>query len=182
MPWAHLLVAAAVIGTFTLLLRSASREAAREGGRRVLTYGPAWRWLSRGLWLAPVGFAVLALFIPAKPGEWWIPLALVGGFVALLVPLTLEVERRRIELGEDAIVSRSPWRGPVRMSWAEIGAVAWRAVANELELRSRAGGRLRVSVWLSGTGTLADELERLAPGAAGLREALAAFRSFGKSL
>jgi hypothetical protein len=173
------LVVPLVIGVLFALLRTASREAAVEGDRRVLTYGILWRFFARWLWLFPIVIAVIAVVSPPTGEDRWIPLWLILGFSALQLPLTLEVFRRRVELTRDFLTVTSPWTGTARVRWVDVSAVAWKASGN-LEVRSRTGKRVRVSAWLSGKDTLADELALRAPGAEGLQSAVAAFRAYGR--
>lgn len=173
------LVIPLVIGVLFVLLRSASREAAVEGGRQVLTYSGVWRFFGRWLWLFPIAIAGIAVVSPPTGEDRWIPLWLILGFSALQLPLTLEVFKRRVELTRDFVTVTSPWTGTARLRWVDVTAVAWKASGN-LELRGRTGRGVQVSALLSGKDTLADELELRAPGAEGLAKAVAAFRAYGR--
>lgn len=153
--------------TVNYLLRSSTREAAVYGGLHVVEYSGAWKGLVRLLWVFPVVIAIVAIVSPPRADEWWIPLAVIGGFSAIHVPLTFEVMKRRIEIAQSGITVKSAWHEPVGIAWLELASVGRKA--NELEIRTTRGKVVRVSSWLSGTGTLTDELERRVAKAPGKR-------------
>ncbi len=152
------IVVAAVIALFTYLIRTADRIAARVLGRTVLTYSRVWKVLVQVFWLFPAGIALVAAFDPPNPGEGWMVVALIVGFSAMCLPLTLEVFQREIELSKTAISQKSAWSRPVTIPWKEVRDVAWTATS-EIRIRPKRGRSIRVSGWLSGMETFADTLE-----------------------
>jgi hypothetical protein len=152
------LVIAAVVAVFTLLIRTAGRTAARVMGRQVLIYSKVWKVLAQVMWLFPAGIALVAAFDPPNPGEGWMVVALVVGFSALCLPLTLEVMTREIDLGKTAISQKSAWSRPVTIPWKNVRDVAW-TTTSEIRIRPVSGRSIRVSAWLSGMETFADTLE-----------------------
>ncbi|HEX7465090.1 MAG TPA: hypothetical protein VF309_00515, partial [Usitatibacter sp.] len=129
------------------------------GDLQVLAYSKVWKWLVRAFWIFPVVIALVGVFSPPVPGERWIPFAIIGGFTALCWPLTLEVFRRRIELGESGISQQSAWSRPVTIAWKDVRDVAFK-LSGDIELVSTRGKKVRVSVYLSGMETFAETLER----------------------
>lgn len=152
------LVVAAVVALFTFLIRTAGRTAARVLGRQVLIYSKVWKGLAQALWLFPAGVALVAAFDPPNPGEGWIVVALVVGFSAICLPLTLEVMMREIELGKTGISQKSAWSKPVTILWKNVRDVAW-TTTSEIRIQPMSGRSIRVSGWLSGMETFADTLE-----------------------
>lgn len=163
------------------LLRGRRSEAQRVGeGTYVMGYGPAWR---AGVWVGVAFVAVLAalpLFVPVKPDERGLMLALPLGFGALVAVLALEVFRLRFHLTPEGIERHSPWRRTVlRLRWGELRAVVYLPGAQALELCGPRGERMRLSQYLQGFGTLADHLARHAPPALAATPALAQVRALG---
>lgn len=118
-----------------------------------------WKWLTKLLWLFPLVIAIVSVASPPRAGEGWIPFAIMAGFSAICVPLTLEVFKRCIELSEAGIVQRSAWSKPVAIGWQDVRDIAWKAMS-EIEVRGKRGRSIRISLWLSGLDTLADEFEQ----------------------
>jgi hypothetical protein len=147
-----------VVGVLTLLMVTASRSATQVGDRHVLEYSVVWRWLVRAFWLFPIVIALVGIFSGPDPGERWIPVAIILGFTAICLPLTLEVFRRRIELSESGISQKSAWSQPLTIAWNDVRDVAWKH-SGDIDVLSKRGKRVRVSVWLSGMDTFAEALE-----------------------
>jgi hypothetical protein len=154
------LVIAVVMATLAILASSAKAEAAIEGESRVLQYSSVWKGLVRLLWAFPVVITLIAMISPPKAEDKWIPLQLVVGFSALMLPLTLEVFKRRLEFTQGSISSRSPWSQPVSVAWDEIAAASWNSLTSQVELKTTRGQKLVVSQMISGRESLAQELER----------------------
>jgi hypothetical protein len=172
------IIVGSVMAVLTLLMVTASRSAAVEGDKQVLTYSNVWKMVVRAGWLFPIVIAVVCVFSPPVPGERWIPFAIIGGFAAIAWPLTLEVFRRRIELDESGISQKSPWSQPVAIAWKDVRSVAFK-MSGEVEVLSTRGKKVRVSIYLSGMETLAVTLEtRLArlPSTAGVVTKIRAVR------
>jgi hypothetical protein len=144
---------------FELLKRAAARKARRVGVSQVLDYGPVWRGLARVCWLFPVAIGLISLYSPPSPEERWIPLWIIVGFCALLVPLTLEVFQRKIELTDQGLAQQSAWSKPVKIAWKDVRDVVWK-LSMEVEIQPRSGRRIRVNAWLSGMETFAEVLEK----------------------
>jgi hypothetical protein len=167
-----------VVGALTLLMVTAGRSATVVGDLQVLTYSKVWKGLVRALWIFPVVIALVGVFSPPAPGERWIPFAIIAGFAAICWPLTLEVFRRKIELGESGISQESAWSQPVKIAWKDVRDVAFK-LSGEVEVLSTRGKKVRVSLYLSGRETFAELLEthlaRL-PSTAGVAKRIRAHR------
>jgi hypothetical protein len=142
------------------LRRSAPREARRVGVGQVLDYSPVWKAMAKLAWLFPIVITAVSLYSPPSPAESWIPAAIVAGFCALLIPLSLEVVQRQIELTDQGIAQRSAWSKPVKMGWKDVRDIAWKKVSNEVVIQPKSGRTIRVNVWLSGMETFAHVLEK----------------------
>jgi hypothetical protein len=157
------IVTVVVVGVLMLLVHSSRAEAQQDERGFVLHYSGMWKGLVKLLFLFPATIAVICLFNPPTPQEWWIPYAIIGGFLAIHVPLTLEVLRRQVRVEAEGLHSSSPWGAPRFMAWKDVAEVSWKAAAGEVELRSTRGERLRVSLWLSGLGSLAKAMTEHLP-------------------
>jgi hypothetical protein len=144
---------------FAWLRRSTPRVARRAGVGHVLDYGPIWKGLARIAVLFPIVIAVVALYSPPRPDEMWIPGAIIAGFLALLIPLALEVFQRQIELTDQAIAQKSAWSKPVKIAWKDVRDVSWK-ISSEVVITPTKGRTVRVNAWLSGMETLAQVLEK----------------------
>ena len=144
---------------FELLKRAAARKARRVGVSEVLDYGPVWNGLSQVLWLFPFAIALVNWYSPPSPEERWIPVWIIVGFCALLLPLTLEVFQRKIELTDQGISQKSAWSKPVKIAWKDVRDVAWK-ISSEVEVQPKSGRSIRVNAWLSGMETFAEVLEK----------------------
>lgn len=152
-----------VVGVLTLLVHTSRAEAQRDEHGFVLGYSGVWKGLVKLLYLFPATVAVVCLVSPPKPEEWWMPYAIIGGFLALHVPMTLDVFRRQVRVDAQGIHSSSPWGAPVFMAWKDITEVHWKAAAGDVEFRSSRGERLSVPLLLSGLGTLAKAMAEHLP-------------------
>lgn len=145
---------------FTWFRTRAPRVARRVGVGQVLDYSPLWKRITMLCWLFPIVIAGVALYSPPSSDERWIPAAIVGGFFALLIPLTMEIFQRQIELTDQAIAQKSAWSKPVKIAWKDVRDIAWKNVSNEVVIQPKSGRTIRVNAWLSGMETFADVLEK----------------------
>ena len=156
-----------VVAVLTLLIVTSNRHAAVENDVWVLEYSPLWRGLVKALWLFPMAIAVIAIVSPPNKGEGWIVFAIIFGFTAINLPLSLEVSRRRIELAENHITQHSAWSKPVTIAWQDVREVVWK-LSDEIHLRSKRGAVVNISRYLSGMATAADEFEQRMPHVPGI--------------
>lgn len=158
----YALIAPLVVGVLWWLMASRRGDARVDRGTAIVEYGRAMKGLTIVFLLFPLAIAVVAVVSPPKFEDRWIPLEIVVGFLAIAVPLALEVFRRRLRIEEDALVSESPWTGVVRVPWDEITAVSFQHSMSWYVIDSRGSRRIRVAALMSGLATLATALARRA--------------------
>jgi hypothetical protein len=149
-----------VIGVLWWLMASRRGDARVESGTAIVDYGRPMKGLTIVFLLFPLAIAVLSIVSPPKYQERWIPLQLILGFLAIALPLALEVFRRRLRLEEDVLVSESPWTGMIRVPWSEITSVSYQQSMSWYVIDSRGSRRVRVASFMSGLGTLAAMLAK----------------------
>lgn len=148
-----------LIALFELLKKAARREARTEGVSQVLDYGGIWRGMVKAFWLFPLAIGAVAVYSPPSAEERWYPLWIILGFSAILLPLTLEVLKRRIDLTDKTISQRSAWSAPVTIAWKDVRDVSLKLSA-EVVVVPKSGKTIRVSAFLSGMETFAEVLEK----------------------
>lgn len=148
-----------VIAALVMLIVTSNRQAAVENDVWVLEYSPLWRGLAKAFWLFPVAIAVIAVVSPPNKGEGWMVFAIILGFTAINLPLSLEVSRRRIELAENHITQHSAWSKSVTIAWQDVREVKW-SLSDEIYVRGKRGAVVWISRYLSGIATAADEFEQ----------------------
>lgn len=157
-------VPVAVVAVLSFLMGSRRDEAASSSEGAVVGYGLAWKAVVGLLSGFPVFIVVLAYFNPPKdPAEWWLPYAIVGGFGAIIIPLWLEIFRRRVILGPGGITSHSPWTPLVTIAWGDVQQVTGNPSMQWWVIRDRRGQVIRVSMYSSGVRTLAQRMNETAP-------------------
>ena len=165
---------------FSWLHRRAPRVARREGVAHVLDYNPALKIITRVFWLFPIGLGLAAILSPPGADERWYPAYIGGGFFALLIPLSLEIFQRRIELTDQAISQFSPWSKPIKIAWKDVRDVAWKWASNEVVIQPKGGRTIRVNAWLSGMETFAQAMEKRLPDVQSMPRVVAALRAHMK--
>jgi hypothetical protein len=144
---------------FEMLKRASRREARTEGVSQVLDYSGIWQNMVKAFWLFPVIIGAVAIYSPPSAEDRLIPLWIILGFSAILVPLTLEVLKRRIELTDKTISQRSAWSRPKTIAWKDVRDVSWK-LSGEVVVVPKSGKTIRVNAWLSGMETFAQVLEK----------------------
>jgi hypothetical protein len=144
---------------FELLKKAARREARTEGVAQVLDYAGIWQNMVKAFWLFPLTIGAVALYSPPSAEERWYPLWIILGFSAIILPLTLEVLKRRIDLTDKTISQRSAWSKPVTIAWKDVRDVSWK-LSGEVVVVPKSGRTIRVNAWLSGMETFAQVLEK----------------------
>ena len=165
-----------VIAVLVMLIVTTNRQAAVENDVWVLEYSPLWRGLAKAFWLFPIAIAVIAVVSPPNKGEGWIVFAIIFGFTAINLPLSLEVSRRRIELAENHVTQHSAWSKPVTIAWRDVREVSW-SLSDEIYLRGKRGTVIWISRYLSGIATAADEFEQRLPHVPGIDKIVARMRA-----
>lgn len=134
----------------------------------ILRYGLAWRavvWVL--LVLPPAGLLALGLFAGVPKDQIHIPFLMAGGFLALSVPLSIEVFGISHRVGPDGIERGSPWRrARASLAWKDLRTVRWNEGAKWFVLEAADGTRMRVSPYLDGLAPFRHFLLTAAPAAA----------------
>ena len=168
----RVLVVLAATAAVSYLARRAltSRARVERDGHLVLQYPEVLRWLG------PIGSALLLVlvgFIPAmartEPQTPFsvVLLSAVGlGLGFLGVYGVLEFPFVRLDVRDDGLHSRTPWRSRRFISWQDIDAVSFSTTAQWFVIRARSGTTIRAHLYLSGIRELYTELRRRLPRAA----------------
>jgi hypothetical protein len=156
MAFSSYVTMAVTIAVLAWLLASRQLVAEREGERSVLAYGRAWRIVT-GVLLGfpPAGIVTLFVAFPPKPEDRAIPWMMVAGFLALSIPLSIEIFRVAHRIDETGIERVSPWRRRAFVRWAEVRSLRWSQSSKWFVMEGKDGERVRVSSYLSGLGTFA---------------------------
>ncbi len=101
------------------LLKSAQAESLANAGQRVVAYPKAMRVFVVLGWIATVGIAIFAGFT-AKNADIKNAAAIVGLFIALILPLHLEVFGVLITWDDSFIYTRSPWRKARKIPFSAV--------------------------------------------------------------
>ncbi|MCA1686603.1 MAG: hypothetical protein LC745_11650, partial [Planctomycetia bacterium] len=85
----------------------------------------------------------------------------VGSLASALLGLAgaTEIIGNTVRLGEQSVVSHSPWRLPRTLDWGDVKEVTYSGRGDAISIRGVDGTRIKVSFMLSGMGTLYDELD-----------------------
>ena len=151
------LIGAAVTGLLMVILRWTVQPLARQRGpRRVLEYGMPMRSLGIAMLLFGGTFLFAAARSPADQRLLaWISsgvLAACGFYVFL------EVFFVRVEFDDSFIYPFSPWHGGRRIPWSDVVSCNFSSLNQWHVIQTKAHGTLRVSTFLSGTGSLLERL------------------------
>jgi len=103
------LTAAVVPFVLGWLLKSSQAETLAQAGNRTVSYPKALKVFVILGWIATVGIAIFA-GLTAKNADVKNAAAIVGLFIALVLPLHLEVYGVQISWDDTHIHTRSPWR------------------------------------------------------------------------
>jgi hypothetical protein len=139
--------------------------AAKEGDAFVLRYGGAWTGFVIVSAIVMVGGASAVLLFADLDDEGrriWFGIAALFGLLFGLA--AVETTRVGYRVDERGIERRTPWSRHVLVPWSEIVEVRYEPTAR-LYMRARSGEKLRLSVYLTGLGTVAKEvLAHVPPG------------------
>ena len=130
--------------------------------------------------LPPLGITALAIASKPAPEERWIPVAMVAGFLALMLPLAAEVFRVRHHVTDESILRVTPWSRRARVEWQHIHRVSWNQSMMWLALEAEGGTVVRLSGFVSGLGTFVERARRHLPGH--VRNAVETERAFARCL
>lgn len=141
---------------FRSLPRWISGTAPVLGGRYVMSYPKAIRWLSWVLLVPAAGYVIY--YAIAKGGGWDTKgiLFVAGLWTVVCMPLLLEVNVVRVEFDESSIYTFSPWRKKREIPWNDV-VKHWFSETNQwhvFETRNR--GKIRLGVFLQGIETFRE--------------------------
>ncbi len=165
-----------------LIIRLNRKDASPDliSGEMVLKYG----WMMRGLSFLATGFSValaLVLLLNDGPGNRDNDRIVGVGLLAFGLSegfLILETVGVSIRLGDESIVGYAPWRMPRTIDWKDVRHVHYSHAMKWFIITGSNGTKIRVSVLISGVGTLVTEIHsRLAPPA--YEKALSGFSTLG---
>jgi len=147
-----------VIATVLLiwLAGRAKKEAVNRSGRFVLEYGRAVKVLGWVLGLFGVGMLFVAPH--ASKDQTVIAWVVCGALFAAGACLLAEFHLVRIEFDEEFIYTFSPWRRSRIIPWNEVIDSAYSGMNRWHILKTQKSGSVRLSVLLSGLGTMANRL------------------------
>ena len=153
------LAAAIVVPVVLFLILRTVRPTAHEvEGKRVLEYGRPMKLLVTVFWIFWVGFVVAALFAPAK--DRVMAVAVVMGFLLMILSLHLEFFAVRVTFDAKGITSRSPWRRKREIPWSVVERVWYSQAMQWYVIQTIGFGRVRLHIYLSGVESLLHELEK----------------------
>jgi hypothetical protein len=163
------LVVIAATAAVSCLARRAlkSRAAVSTDGSQVLQYPMLLRSFGT---IGSVMLVVLVAFIPTMlKGEAQTPFG-IGLFTIIGLGLgflgvygTLEFPLVRLEVRNDGLLSRTPWRRRRFIAWTDIASVSYSSGAQWFVIRAQNGASIRAHLYLSGIRELYDELRHRLP-------------------
>ncbi len=155
----------AVVGTLGYLVGTSRGRVARDPvtGDFYLQYSLAYKILPL---ILTVCIAIIALCVtygvPITPSNATIYLAVALPISAALIYLTLETTGTVHRVTHEGIRAHSPWREDRLIRWEEIIEIRFAGLAQTLDIVT-ARGRLRLHLYLSGLGDLAERLVERVP-------------------
>ena len=164
-----------------ILIRLTSKDAHRDpiSGERDIQYGTVMRCITvTGMLLT---FALPVALYSTQGGDDWGKIALIVIGIALGFATSLLVVQTfgfSIRIGDITIVGHSPWRMAKIIPWHEVRLVSYSHPDKSITITSSSGVKIKVSLFLSGLGSLLAEFRsRLEAGI--YQEALLGFEVAG---
>jgi hypothetical protein len=114
------------------------------------------------LFLVPLtGITVLLMFNPPKdPGDEIAIVFLYLLFSGISLPLLWEMTWWRLEVTDEGLACRSPWRGSWTIPWDDVKRLGWSQTAMWFIVEAKRGWWFRFSYLIAGRDRLLAELER----------------------
>jgi hypothetical protein len=136
----------------------APKEARSHSSRRVLDYGRAGRIVG---WCFAL-FGILSLYGATRASKDQIIIATCagGGMFIVCMALFAEFHFVRIEFDEFSLYTFSPWRERRVIPWSDVIGYAYSDMNRWHILKTSRSGSIRLSILLSGLGTMAEELKK----------------------
>jgi hypothetical protein len=136
----------------------AQRDATINSGRFVLKYGRAVK--SLGCICTILGFGFIYAAAHASKDQMITAACVSGALFAMCLVLFVEFYFVRIEFDEEFIYTFSPWRRKRVIPWNKVTGYSYSEVNRWHVLKTQKFGAVRLSVLLSGLGTMAEQLEK----------------------
>jgi len=154
-----IIVAGATLGGLLLLQRLARKEATIRGNRFVLKYGWAWKAFA---WFALLFFVFLGVILFSGEEVKLLTRFLLVAMLLQCSYVLIEAYFWRVEFDEEFIYVFSPWRRLRVIPWSEVTgcAVRFKMLNRWIHLETQKSGVIKFSPFLSGLGTLVEELDR----------------------
>ena len=140
------------------LASRAQKDAEAISGRRVIEYGRAAK--IAGWSFALFGIFVLYAAAHASKDQTVIAGFVGGGLFAICMILLAEFLFVRVEFDEYSIYTFSPWRKQRIIPWGDVVGYGYSDINQWHILKTAHSGSVRLSVLLSGLGTVIDELKK----------------------
>lgn len=145
-------------GLLELVASHADKNAKRDGGKMILRYGKSARALG---WLVVLMCLFIVYAASDASDSQRVMAGCVGfGFIAIAVVLLLELYFVKILFDKEFIYTVSPWRPARKIPWAAVSGYAYSNINQWHILKTTSYGNIRLSILLSGLGTLAEELRK----------------------
>jgi hypothetical protein len=155
------IIGAVVTGLLRVVLQRTVRPSARQNGsRHILEYGVPMR--SLGVAMLILGGVFLYAASRSSPDQRLFAWLVCGALAASGLYVFLEVFLVRVEFDESFIYPFSPWRGGRQIPWSDVVSCGFSNVNQWLVIRTRNHGTLRVSIFLSGIGSIVERLHQTA--------------------
>lgn len=107
----------------------------------------------------PTMLALVCFVAPPGAVAWWLPYVAIGGALAILIPVGMEVFRHRVRVDGTGIHNIPAFGAPLSLAWQDISRV--RVISPvELQIFSSRGERIRLPLFLSGFDSLARRMSQ----------------------
>lgn len=149
-----------IIATLLLgwLASRAKRDATTRTGRLVVEYGRAVKAV--GWFFGLLGIFVLYVAAHASEDQKLIAAVTGGCMFTATMALFAEFHFVRVEFDTDAIYTFSPWRRGRVISWDDVTGYGYSETNRWHILHTVDSGSIRLSILLSGLGSMADQLQK----------------------
>ena len=142
----------------TWLASRAKRDAALRSGRFVIEYGRAVKAV--GWFFALLGIFILYAAAHASEDQKLIAAVVGGSMFIASIAIFVEFHFVRVEFDADTIYTFSPWRRRRVISWDDITAIGYSEVNRWHILHTAHSGAIRLSILLSGLGSMENQLQK----------------------
>jgi hypothetical protein len=139
-----------------ILRRTVLPSARRRGLRHVLEYG--WPIRSLGIAMPVLGGVFLYAASRSSSDQRSLAWVVAGALATCSLYVFLELFFVRVEFDESFVYMFSPWRGGRRIPRSDIVSCSFSNLNQWYVIRTRADGKLRISTFMSGSGSFLEKL------------------------